>query len=152
MDWNLPSSCVHGILQARILEWVAFPSPGDLLDPGTEPGCPALQADSLLVEPPGKPHVEPGVICKSPGKLCKIIQSLTLRSYQNGQGTDQGVYTSNCFPSILIFLSWRTACGSRTLELLPFMFLLLTTWISSFWLPGFLVHLNNVPPFDYLDF
>ena len=32
------------------------------------------------------------------------------------------------------------------------MFLLLTTWISSFWLPGFLVHLNNVPPFDYLDF
>ena len=25
---------VHGILQARILEWVDFPSPGDLRDPG----------------------------------------------------------------------------------------------------------------------
>ena len=30
------------------------PSPGDLSDPGIEPGSPALQADSLLSEPPGK--------------------------------------------------------------------------------------------------
>ena len=34
MDCCLPSSSVHGILQARILEWVAIPSSGDLLDPG----------------------------------------------------------------------------------------------------------------------
>ena len=26
MDSSLPGSCVHGILQARILEWVAMPS------------------------------------------------------------------------------------------------------------------------------
>ena len=32
-----------------------FPSPGDLPDPGIEPGSPTLQADSLLSEPPGKP-------------------------------------------------------------------------------------------------
>ena len=32
-----------------------FPSPGDLPDPGTESGSPALQSDSLLNEPPGKP-------------------------------------------------------------------------------------------------
>ena len=44
---------VHGILQATILEWVAFPSPGDLPNPGIEPRCPALQADSLLAEPQG---------------------------------------------------------------------------------------------------
>ena len=31
------------------------PSPGDLPDPGIEPGSAALQADSLLSEPPGKP-------------------------------------------------------------------------------------------------
>ena len=31
-----------------------FPSPGDLPDPGTEPESPALQADSLLSESPGK--------------------------------------------------------------------------------------------------
>ena len=32
-----------------------FPSPGDLLNPGIKPGSPALQADSLPSEPPGKP-------------------------------------------------------------------------------------------------
>ena len=30
-----------------------FPSPGDLPDPGIEPGSPTLQADALLSEPPG---------------------------------------------------------------------------------------------------
>ena len=95
---------IHGIFQARILEWVAisffmyhvrecvkslsrvqlfatpwtvahrtplsigfsrqefwsglpFPFPGDLPDPGIEPRCPALQADALTSEPPGKPHI-----------------------------------------------------------------------------------------------
>ena len=32
-----------------------FPSPEDVPDPGIEPGSPALQADALLSEPPGKP-------------------------------------------------------------------------------------------------
>ena len=32
-----PGSSVHGILQSRMLEWVAFPSPGTLPDPGIEP-------------------------------------------------------------------------------------------------------------------
>ena len=32
-----------------------FPSPGDLPDPGIEPRSPALQADTLPSEPPGKP-------------------------------------------------------------------------------------------------
>ena len=45
---------VHGILQARILEWVAFPSPGDLPNPGIEPRSPALQVDSSPAEPQGK--------------------------------------------------------------------------------------------------
>ena len=52
MDCSLPGSSVRGILQARTLE---FPSPGDLPDPGIEPSSPALQADSLPSEPPGKP-------------------------------------------------------------------------------------------------
>ena len=46
---------VHGILQARILEWVAFPSPGDHPNPGIEARSFTLQADSLPVELPGKP-------------------------------------------------------------------------------------------------
>ena len=55
MDCSLPLSSVHGILQATILEWVAFPSPGDLPNPGIKPGSSALQADSLPSEPPWKP-------------------------------------------------------------------------------------------------
>ena len=54
MDCSLPGSSAHGILQARILEWI--PSPGDLPDPGIELGSPALQVDSLPTEPPGKPE------------------------------------------------------------------------------------------------
>ena len=33
-----------------------FPSPGDLPNPGIEPGCPAWQADAFSSEPTGKPH------------------------------------------------------------------------------------------------
>ena len=51
----MPASSVHGILQGRILEWVAIPSPGDLPNPEIEHGSPALQADSLPSEPLGKP-------------------------------------------------------------------------------------------------
>ena len=56
MDCSPPVCPVHGILQARILAWVAsIPSPGNLPYPGIEPWSPALQADSLLSEPPQKP-------------------------------------------------------------------------------------------------
>ena len=59
MDPSPSGSSVLGILQARTLEWIAkpFPSPGDLPDPGIETRSPALQADSLPSEPPGKCHV-----------------------------------------------------------------------------------------------
>ena len=43
-----------GILQARILEWVAMTSSRGLPHPGIKPRSPELQTDSLLSEPPGK--------------------------------------------------------------------------------------------------
>ena len=55
MDYGRPGSSVHGILQARTLEWVAISFSRDLPDPGIEPGSPALQADSLPTELGGKP-------------------------------------------------------------------------------------------------
>ena len=55
MDCSPSGSFVHGILQARILEWVAIPSSRDLLDAGIESGSSTLQADSLPSELPGKP-------------------------------------------------------------------------------------------------
>ena len=57
MDYSLSDSSVHGIFQARILSGLPFPSPGDLPDPGIEPGSPTLRADSLPSEPPGKPYM-----------------------------------------------------------------------------------------------
>ena len=51
MDYSPPGFTVHGILQARILKLIAFPSPGGLPDPGMEAESPALQADSLPSEP-----------------------------------------------------------------------------------------------------
>ena len=45
----------HGILEARILEWVAFPFSKGSFQPETEPRSPALQADSSPAEPQGKP-------------------------------------------------------------------------------------------------
>ena len=53
-DCSLPGSSVHGIFQARVLEWVAISFSRDLPNPGIKPGSPALQADVLLSEPPGK--------------------------------------------------------------------------------------------------
>ena len=36
-DYSLPGFSVHGISQARILEWLPFPSPGDRPTPGVKP-------------------------------------------------------------------------------------------------------------------
>ena len=44
-----------GIIQGRILEWIACPLSGDLPNPVIKPRFSALQADSLPSEPPGKP-------------------------------------------------------------------------------------------------
>jgi len=56
MDCSPPGSSVHGILQARILERVAMPAAGDLLDPGIEltshVSCTA--GGSLPLAPPGQ--------------------------------------------------------------------------------------------------
>ena len=51
---NLPGSSVHGILQARVLEWVAISSSRDLPDPGIEPATPTLAGRVFTTEPPGK--------------------------------------------------------------------------------------------------
>ena len=55
MDCSPPGSPSMGILQARILEWVAISSSRDLPNLGMEPRSPALQAYSLPSQPPGKP-------------------------------------------------------------------------------------------------
>ena len=69
--WTVPCQAPlsMGSLQARILEWVVMPSPGDLPNPGIEPRPPALQAGYLLSEPPGMPpfYLRCGVY------LCRVV-------------------------------------------------------------------------------
>ena len=52
MDCSLPGSSLHGILQAKILEWVAISFSRGSSQPRIEPGSPTLQADALTSEPP----------------------------------------------------------------------------------------------------
>ena len=58
MDCSPSGSSVHEIFQARILEWIAIPTPGDLCDPGIESASlvSSAVADGIFTtEPPGKP-------------------------------------------------------------------------------------------------
>ena len=52
MDCSLPGSSILGILRQEYWSGLPLPSPGDLPDPGIEPGSPALWADALTSEPP----------------------------------------------------------------------------------------------------
>ena len=55
MGYSPTGSSVHGISQARILEWWPFLSPEDLPDPEMERSCPALAGRFFTTKPPGKP-------------------------------------------------------------------------------------------------
>ena len=59
MDCSLPGSSVHGILQARILEWVAMPTSRGSSQPRDRTHISCLlqwQVGSLPIAPPGKPQ------------------------------------------------------------------------------------------------
>ena len=55
--WTVAYQAPPSMGFSRQEDWsgLPFPSPGDLPDPGIEPGSPAFQADALTSEPPGKP-------------------------------------------------------------------------------------------------
>ena len=57
MDYGLPGSSSMGFSRQEYWSGLPFPSPRDLLDPGIEPGSPALQADASTSEPPGSPTI-----------------------------------------------------------------------------------------------
>ena len=55
--WTVAYQAPQSVEFSRQENWsgLPFPSPGYLPSPGIEPGSPALQADALPPEPPGKP-------------------------------------------------------------------------------------------------
>ena len=58
IQWTVASQAPLSLGFFRQEYWngLPFPPSGDLPNPGIEPRCPALQADSLQSEPQGKPH------------------------------------------------------------------------------------------------
>ena len=72
MDCSPPDS-VHGISQARILEWVAISFSRDLPNPGTELMYPALAGGFFTTKPPGKFLVLP-LMAKKKGSLQDMIK------------------------------------------------------------------------------
>ena len=60
-SWTVAHQAPPSMEFSRQEYWsrLPFPSPGDLPDPGIKPGSPALQADALPYEPPGKPNLHP---------------------------------------------------------------------------------------------
>ena len=66
MDCSLPGSSVHGILQARILDWVAIPS-----SRGSNPALLHCRQDRLPSEPPGKPPSRVGWVAQGHGTAWK---------------------------------------------------------------------------------
>ena len=55
--WTVAYQACPSMRFSRQEYWIGlpFPSPGDLPNPGIEPGSPTLEADALTSEPPGKP-------------------------------------------------------------------------------------------------
>ena len=58
VDCSLQAPPSMGFSRQEYWSGLPFPSPGDLPNPGIEPGSPTLQADALTFEPPGKPPLE----------------------------------------------------------------------------------------------
>ena len=118
MDSGLQGSFVHGVLHARILEWVALPFPEDPPYPGIKPGSPALQAGSVPSEPPGTgPEVEEFREMARTGKPGEL-QSMGSQRVQSDLVPEQQqqevehtytLWSSNSIPSPRVFCS----CGPR---------------------------------------
>ena len=78
-----------------------FPSPVDLPDPGIKPGSPALQADTLMSEPPGKPKC---LIAEETGSThgdAKAPVTKPNLKNKHGQGSNPWslVYRTNTLPT-----------------------------------------------------
>ena len=92
-DCGLPAFSVCGILQARILEWVAMPSFRGSSQPRIEPRSATLQADSLPGKSPRKPKntgvgslsLLPGIFLNQGLNLCLALQADSLPSEPSGK-------------------------------------------------------------------
>ena len=109
-----PGSSVRGILQARILEWVAFPFSNGSSPPTDRTQISAIQADSLPSEPKGLAHYWGSI------KICGINEKL-IRNFTTtaaGRGVREELRFTSSPPSDLLCRHW--GCGDpESSQLLP---------------------------------
>ena len=101
-------SLIHGILQARILEWVAIPFSRGSFRPRDRTRSPALHADSLPAESPGKPNFPKWPV----GDLavCHLVLGLQKRSTVE-LVPNVVMVQPKTLCSHLISEHWRLICG-----------------------------------------
>ena len=106
LDYSPSSSSVHG--SSRLEHWrgLPFPSPGDLPNPGVEPGSPALQADSLSSESPGKPRY------KHPEQKIFFRDSHTFQKFLTKRGPLEKVM-ANHFSILPLRTPWTVWKGKK---------------------------------------
>ena len=87
--WTVAYQALPSMGFSRQEYWsgLPFPSPGDLPDPGIEPGSPAFQADALTSEPPGKPYRTIALISHASKVMLNILQA-RLQQYVNHELPD----------------------------------------------------------------
>ena len=82
-DCSLPGFSVHGISQARTLEWVAVSFSRALTDSGIEPTSPALAGGFFTAKPPGKPKKYKGKANSLQTRNALIRDCNTLKLFWN---------------------------------------------------------------------
>ena len=103
MDCSQSGSSIHGILQARILEWLPFPPPGDLPNAGIEPTFPALAHGFFIIwatrearhQASNLPDMEQARVRPS---------ASSIRPAPEGPGSEMGTQASNWFPTATVGL------------------------------------------------
>ena len=120
-DCSPPSASVHGILQARILEWVATPSSKDLLTEGWNPGLLHCRQILYQLSYEGSPEILFYYIfdCKQKKKK-QIIPSITKMTFFPNSFTSKQLLAIQCTPvsrfSLKSFLNFPYVTNKHEIE------------------------------------
>ena len=123
MNCSQTGSPVHGILQARILEWILpFPPPKDLPNPGIELTSRALAGRFFLTEPPGKSPEDTSTWQTTP-------MSMTISEVSS---TKTFIWAKRChfelLPCFLIFISYASL-SFHVFSFVPLFFFLISIYL-----------------------
>ena len=112
LDYSSPGSSVHEIFQLRILEWLPFPSLGNLASLGIKPESLALQVDSSFAEPSGKPLLHPRA--EEQWKDLSALESGRAQRWRYWPSIGKCSLHSTCTPSL-----WTCYTLTLTADLKP---------------------------------